>query len=194
MQKDKLSAKDLILVGIITVLYFIAFMISGLLGAAIPVITVIIPFVLGILGAVPFMILVSRTGKFGAVTILGTLMGILCFFMGQDKISIPFGLVFGLSGDLILRCGAYKSWKTTVLGYMVFTEWVMGSMLPMWIMRDVFFEKYKTVGEEYMETVKSLTANWMLPVVVVLGLVGAVIGAYMAKGILKKHFKRAGLI
>ena len=37
-----------------------------------------------------------------------------------------------------VQSGAYKSWKYTVIGCCVFTEWVIGSILPMWIMRDVF--------------------------------------------------------
>ena len=37
-------------------------------------------------------------------------------------------------------------------------------------------------------------ANWMLPVVIVLGLVGGVIGAYLGKAILKKHFVKAGIV
>ena len=193
MENNKLNAKDLIRVGIITVLYFVAFFISGMLGY-IPIFVVILPFILGILGALPFMYLVTKTSKFGAITILGTLASILCFFMGQHWISIPFGFAFGFIGDLIIKSGDYKSWKKIVIGYAFFTEWVIGSMLPMWIMRDVFFEKYKAVGEEYMQAVKNLTSNYMLPVIIILGFVGAIIGAYIGKALLNKHFKRGGII
>ncbi|HJB26867.1 MAG TPA: MptD family putative ECF transporter S component, partial [Firmicutes bacterium] len=97
---------------------------------------------------------------------------------------------------LIFKAGEYKSWKHTVLGYCVFTEWVIGSMLPMWIMRDAFFEAYRSNGgtDEYISSLMSLTANWMLPVVIVLGIVGGVIGAYLGKVILKKHFVKAGIV
>lgn len=47
---------------------------------------------------------------------------------------------------------------------------------------------------EYINAVMGLTANWMLPVVIVLGLVGGVIGAYLGKAILKKHFVKAGIV
>ena len=83
-----------------------------------------------------------------------------------------------------------------MLGYCVFTEWVIGSMLPMWIMRDTFFAAYRSKGgtDEYINAVMGLTANWMLPVVIVLGIVGGVIGAYLGKAILKKHFVKAGIV
>lgn len=195
MDKKKLNAKDFINIGIFTVIYFVMFFITGMLGY-IPIFAVIIPLVLGILGGIPFMLFLTKTGKFGAATIMGTLVSVLCFLMGQSWISIPFGIIFGFLADLIFKAGEYKSWKHTVLGYCVFTEWVIGSMLPMWIMRDTFFEAYRNNGgtDEYINAVMSLTANWMLPVVIVLGIIGGVIGAYLGKAILKKHFVKAGIV
>ena len=69
-------------------------------------------------------------------------------------------------------------------------------MLPMWIMRDTFFEAYRSSGgtDEYINAVMNLTANWMLPVVILLGIVGGVIGAYLGRAILKKHFVKAGIV
>lgn len=194
MEKKKMNAKDFINIGIFTVLYFVMFFIAGMLGY-IPIFAVIIPLVLGILGGIPFILFLTKTGKFGAVTIMGTLVSVLCFLMGQSWISIPFGVVCGFLADMIFRVGEYKNWKHMIMGYCVFTEWSIGSMLPMWIMRDVFFETYRNNGgtDEYIDAVMNLTANWMLPVVVVLGVVGSVIGAFLGKAILKKHFVKAGI-
>ena len=116
MDKKKLNAKDFINIGIFTVIYFVMFFITGMLGY-IPIFAVIIPLVLGILGGIPFMLFLTKTGKFGAATIMGTLVSVLCFLMGQSWISIPFGIVLGFLADLIFKAGEYKSWKHTVLGY-----------------------------------------------------------------------------
>lgn len=195
MDKKKLNAKDFINIGIFTVIYFVMFFIAGVLGY-IPIFAVLIPLVLGILGGIPFMLFLAKTGKFGAATIMATLNGVLCFLMGQSWISIPFGIVFGFLADLIFQAGKYKSWKHIAAGYCVFTEWVIGSMLPMWIMRDVFFETYRKQGgtEEYINAVMSLTDNWMLPVVIVLGIIGGAIGAFLGRAVLKKHFAKAGIV
>lgn len=150
MDKKKLNAKDFINIGIFTVIYFVMFFITGMMGY-IPIFAVIIPLVLGILGGIPFMLFLTKTGKFGAATIMGTLVSVLCFLMGQSWISIPFGIIFGFLADLIFKAGEYKSWKHTVLGYCVFTEWVIGSMLPMWIMRDTFFEAYRSSGGRWTD-------------------------------------------
>lgn len=192
--ENKLNVKDLINVGIFTVIYFILFFASGMLGY-IPIFSVSIPLFLGILGGIPFALFLTKTGKFGAVTLMGTLVGLLCFFVGQHWISVVFGVGCGFIADLIFKAGEYKSWKMTLVGYCVFTQWVIGSMLPMWIMRDVFFERAKTMAsEEYLNEMMKLTSNWMLPVVVVLGILGAIIGAYIGRGVLNKHFKRAGIV
>ena len=107
MDKKKLNAKDFINIGIFTVIYFVMFFITGMLGY-IPIFAVIIPLVLGILGGIPFMLFLTKTGKFGAVTIMGTLVSVLCFLMGQSWISIPFGVVFGFLADLIFKAGNYR--------------------------------------------------------------------------------------
>lgn len=195
MDKQKLNTKDLINIGIFTVLYFVMFFITGMLGY-IPVFVVLLPLVLGILCGIPFTLFLTKTGKFGAVTIMGFLVSLLCFLVGQSWISIIFGVVFGFLADLIFKAGNYKSWRLTVLGYCVFTEWVIGSMLPMWIMRDVFFETYRTQGgtEEYISAVMNLTSTYMIPVVVLLGIIGGVLGAYLGRAVLKKHFKKAGIV
>lgn len=189
-----LNVKDLINVGIFTVIYFILFFISGILGY-IPIFTILIPLLLGIIGGIPFTLFLTKINKFGAVAIMGSLIGLLCFLVGQSWISIIFGVIFGLIADLILRWGKYKSWNKTVIGYCIFNQWVIGSMLPMWIMRDVFFENAKkAASEEYLNTMMQLTANWMLPVVILLGFIGGIIGVYIGRAVLKKHFKRAGIV
>lgn len=195
MDNQKLNTKDLINIGIFSVLYFIMFFISGMLGY-IPVFVVVLPLVLGVLGGIPFTLFLTKTGKFGAVTIMGILVSVLCFLVGQSWISIIFGVVFGFLADLIFKAGKYKSWKFTVIGYCVFTEWVIGSMLPMWIMRDVYFEAYRTQGgtEEYIGSVMNLTSGFMLPAVVVIGFIGGILGVYLGRAVLKKHFQKAGIV
>ncbi|MGO5064056.1 Trep_Strep domain-containing protein [Clostridium sporogenes] len=192
---NKITTKDLINLGIFTIFYFVMFFICGLL-AYIPILAVILPFLLGIVGGIPFILLVSKTGKFGIVTLMGLLEGLLCFVVGQSWISIIFGFVFGLIADLIIKSGNYKRFKTIAIGYSVFNEWVIGSMLPMWIMRDTFFKMYRENGgtEQYINTMMKLTSNNMLIVVIILALIGGALGMFLGRAMLKKHFTRARII
>lgn len=190
----KLSVKDLINVGLFSVIYFIMFTISGILGY-IPICVVILPLIAGILGGIPFVLFVIKEQKFGAVTLMGVIAGLFTFLVGQTWLSIVFGLVFGLLADLIMRSGQYKSWTKNVLGYSVFTLWTVGTMLPMWIMRETFFAGYKENGgtDAYINAVMKLTPDYMILIVIVLALVGGFLGAFLGKSVLKKHFEKAGI-
>lgn len=82
-----------------------------------------------------------------------------------------------------------------MLGYSVFTLWTVGTMLPMWIMRETFFAGYRENGgtDAYINAVMKLTPNYMILVVIVLALVGGILGACLGKSVLKKHFEKAGI-
>ena len=192
---EKLGVKDYINVGLFSVIYFVMFTISGILGY-IPLCVVILPLIAGVLGGIPFVLFTLKEQKFGAVTLMGLITGFLTFLVGQTWMSILFGLVFGFLGDLIMKSENYKSWKKNVLGYSVFTLWTVGTMLPMWIMRETFFAGYRENGgtDAYIDAVMKLTPNYMILVVIITALVGGFLGASLGKAVLKKHFQRAGTV
>lgn len=192
---EKLGVKDFINVGLFSVIYFVMFTISGILGY-IPLCVVILPLIAGVLGGIPFVLFTLKEQKFCAVTLMGMITGFLTFLVGQTWMSILFGLVFGFLGDLIMKSGNYKSWKKNVLGYSVFTLWTVGTMLPMWIMRETFFAGYRENGgtDAYIDAVMKLTPNYMILVVIITALVGGFLGASLGKAVLKKHFQRAGTV
>lgn len=192
---EKLSAKDLINVGLFSVIYFVMFIIAGILGY-IPICVVILPLIAGVLGGIPFVLCVMKEQKFGAVTLMGLLVGLFTFLAGQTWISVIFGFVFGLLGDLIMKSGGYKKWTANVAGYSVFTLWTVGTMLPMWIMRDTYFAAYRQNGgtDAYINAVMKLTPNYMMIIIIAVALVGGFLGANLGKRVLKKHFAKAGIV
>lgn len=106
---NKLQAKDLINIGLFTVLYLV-------LGCCVAIPISFVPIFLPILGAlwtpitgIPFMLFATRVKKFGMVTIMAVLSGLLMGLTGMGFWGMPMGLVFGLLGDLIMRSGGYTS-------------------------------------------------------------------------------------
>ena len=102
---NKLQAKDLINLGLFTVLYFV-------IGCCVAIPIGFVPIFLPILGAlwslitgIPFMLFLTRVKKFGMVTIMGILSGLLMGLTGMGFWGVPMGLIFGLLGDLILKSG-----------------------------------------------------------------------------------------
>ena len=191
---NKLNAKDLINVGIFTAIYFVVFFACGMLGY-IPIFMVALPLLIAIVGGIPFMLYLTKVNKFGMVTISGVIVALLMFATGHGWPMLVIGSVTGLLADLILKSGQYKSWKKTVSSYCVFSLWSFGALLPMWIMRDSYFEQLRAgYGNEYADTLMSLMSRWTLLILVATTVIGAIIGAYLGRATLKKHFQRAGIV
>lgn len=191
---NKLHAKDLIRIGIFTAIYFVIFFATGMLGY-IPLLFVLLPVLVPIITGIPFMLFLTKVKKFGMVTIFGILLGLLMFATGHTWVPLATGFVFGLLADLIFKAGKYKSSKKTVVGYGMFSIWAMGAMLPMWLMRESYFDYISSnMGEEYTNAVLAMTPDWMAFAVVAAAFVAGVIGAFVGKAVLKKHFQRAGIV
>ena len=84
-RKKKIQIKDLVAIGVYTALYFIMVAISALLVVfIIPGYSyVFIPVVSALLSGTIFMLLVAKVPRFGAITIMGSVMGIFFFIMGR---------------------------------------------------------------------------------------------------------------
>jgi energy-coupling factor transport system substrate-specific component len=194
MNTKKLQAKDLINVGIFTVIYIVLYYVAMMIGY-IPIFIVLLPLVCPIICGIPFMLYITKIRCFGMVTLTGIICGLLMMLMGSGVLVLIAGIIFGLAGDLIMYIGKYKSFKYSVLGYSVFSIWTMGFVGRMFLTRDSFFaEMASGYGQEYSETLMSYTPNWVFPVLFVVAFVGGVIGAFLGKAVLKKHFQRAGIV
>ena len=192
MEKNKLQTKDLITIGVFTSIYFVLFFATGMLGY-LPIFYVLLPLVLPIFTGIPFMLFLTKVKHFGMVTIMGTILGGLMLLTGHTYIPLIAGFFFGILADLIFKLGKYKSKKFSILGYSVFSMWLLGMLLPFWIMKDSF-EKMMvdSMGAEYTRSVIELLDKvfWTFPF---LAFIGGIIGAVLGLKTLKKHFKRAGI-
>ncbi|ENK1243796.1 MptD family putative ECF transporter S component [Clostridium botulinum] len=193
--ENKLQAKDLINIGIFTALYFI-------IGCAVAIPIGFVPIFLPILGSlwtfitgIPFMIFSTKVKKFGMVTIMGILSGLLMGLTGMGFWGVPMGVIFGLLGDLIMKSGKYRSVKKNILGYSTFSLWMIGTYIPMYFMVDQAFADFaSSFGEEYATRVIAVMPMWSLILVIVGIFVFAILGGLFGKAILKKHFEKAGIV
>lgn len=194
VQPDRLQAKDLINVGIFTALYIVAFFLTGMTGY-IPVFMLLIPALCPLIAGVVFMLFLTRVQKFGMITIMGTIVSLFMFLTGHPWPILPIGIVCALLADLIIKSGHYKSWSKIVMGYAVFSEMMIGLMVPLFFMRDIYFGSIRdSYGDVYTDALMSFTPTWVFPLMLVLVVIGAVAGAYIGRALLKKHFKRAGIV
>ena len=190
---NKLQAKDLINVGIFTAIYFVVFFVCGMLGY-VPILFILVPAYFPIITGIPFMLFLTKVKTFGMVTIMSILCGILMFATGHSWVPVVTACVCGVLADLVFKAGDYRSLKHTVIGYGIFSIWPIGAALPMWLMRDSYFEYIRSsMGDEYANALLSLTPNWIPYAFVAVAFIAGIIGAYVGKAILKKHFRKAGI-
>lgn len=194
MNNNKLQAKDLINVGLFTVLYFV-------IGCCVAIPVGFVPVFLPVLGAlwalitgIPFMLYLTRVKKFGMITIMAILSGLLMGLTGMGFWGVPMGIVFGVLGDLIVKSGDYKSAKKGLLGYGVFSLWMIGTYIPMYFMVEKSYADFaEGFGEEYAQRVMSVMPMWSLILVIAGIFVFALLGGLIGKAVLKKHFVKAGI-
>jgi energy-coupling factor transport system substrate-specific component len=193
MTNKKLQAKDLIHIGIFTAVYFVVFFACGMLGY-IPILFIVLPVIVPIGTSIPFMLFLTKVKKFGMVTIMAIILGLLMFATGHTWLPIVTATGCGLIADIIFKAGEYKSFKHTVLGYAIFSVWPIGAMLPLWVMRESYLEYIRvSMGQEYTNMILSLTPNWSVFILIGAAFIAGIIGAYFGKAVLKKHFEKAGI-
>jgi len=192
---NKIEAKDLITLGIFTVIYFVIGAALSIL-VSIPIMVPFFPAVWALVNGTVFMLYSTKVEKFGLVTLMAVLTGLLVGLTGMGFWSVPTGLVFGLLGDLIMKKGNYKSFKHNLLGYSVFSIWTSGSLIPWYFFAQETLAKYAAGGHgtDYGTQVLSVPPWWSLLIFVGLNFICGLLGALIGKKIMKKHFEKAGIL
>ncbi len=88
---QRLNAKDFINIGLFTALYFLLFFATGMIGY-IPVFMLLLPVLCPFVAGIAFMLYLTRVNKFGMVTLMGTLLGLLMMLTGHTWTILPFAL------------------------------------------------------------------------------------------------------
>ncbi len=98
--------------------------------------------------------------------------------------------------ELCRICSHYRSFRGNALAYVFFSLGMIGSPLPVWIMRDSFLAQISQQGmpEAYVSTLAALTSPGMIVVLVGAPIVGAILGILLARGMFRKHFEKAGIL
>lgn len=192
---NKLTVKDLINIGVFTALYIVIFFISSFIGY-IPILMVLLPAINAFVVGIPFMLFLSKVHTFGMVTIMSLILGLFELLLGRPWPVLLLAVLVGIITDFILKSGSYKSVKLSIIGSGVFSIWMMGMALPMFFgYREPYFESIRSgYGDTFADTLYSITPDWMFFVLIALSIIGGLLGGLLGAKVLKKHFKKAGMV
>ena len=196
-QKKGMTGKDIITVGIFSAIYFVINFAFMLLSGLHPLLWILMPGLIAIFAGIPFLMMCAKVPKTGAVLLMGFITALIYFVTGQFTVVILIAFAVScILAELCRICSHYRSFRGNALAYGFFSLGMIGSPLPVWIMRDSFLAQISQQGmpEAYVSTLAALTSPGMIVVLVGAPIVGAILGILLAKGMFRKHFEKAGIL
>ena len=199
MKKNEnvLLTRDYISIGVFSLIYFaIAFVIGGIAQMT-PVTFPFMPMAVALFSGSVFMLYPAKIPKQGALSILGILAGILLFVTGMFWMMSVFFIIFGFIADFICSTGNFRAFKRNLLAYCVFALSPMGAYIPMVVMPAQFddFMQRKGNVSSFIGIVNSIRVNWWAIPLMILGtIICALIGGFIGKKLLQKHFEKVGIV
>ena len=196
-QKKGMTGKDIITVGIFSAIYFVINFAFMLLSGLHPLLWILMPGLIAIFAGIPFLMMCAKVPKTGAVLLMGFITALIYFVTGQFTVVILIAFAVScILAELCRICSHYRSFRGNALAYVFLSLGMIGSPLPVWIMRDSFLAQISQQGmpEAYVSTLAALTSPGMIVVLVGAPIVGAILGILLAKGMFRKHFEKAGIL
>ncbi len=198
MNIKKFAAKDLITIGLYTVLLFIVqsiiIVIASPLMAFAPPLT---PAIGMFFGGIVYMLMALRVSKRGTLLLMGTLTGIFFALMGTPII-LPYCILTAFIVELTLLKGngsQYKNRHRQAIAYGIYGAFFsIGSYMTIYLLGSSQLEKMRYSKEAIDELIYfAYSPIWMT-----IGLIGGFIlslsGCYFATKLLQKHFVKAGYL
>jgi len=190
----KLKIQDFISIGIYTAIYFVMIVIGMMiLQFTIPTFnSILIPSMVALISGIVYLLLIQRVPKFGAITIMGSVMGIFFLVSGHFPLSFLPNIVCGVLADVIQYYTKWSKKIRTVVSYTVFSFGLMGPVLPLWFMKNAYVDSLVARGKDaaYIESLFApITTNTFI-MSTVLTIVCSVVGLWIGHKIYVKHFDK----
>lgn len=192
--KEKLKTKDLIYAGAFAAIYLVLMLLIVMVsGMILPILYLLSPFIVGLVGATVYLVYVSKVKKFGAILILSVLFALIAG--AQSIYAVVWIILTGVLAELVARAGQYQSKKMFMFSYWVFNLNMVGPFMMLVIAKEKFIELSRQYrGAAFAETIDKFTPNWIIFVLAGIALIGAILGTVIGGSLIKKHFEKAGVV
>ena len=196
IKRRGMSGKDVITVGIFSAIYFVINFAFMLLGGLHPLLWILMPGFIALFTGIPYLMMCAKVQKAGSVLLMGLITGLIYYVTGQFTVVILVSFVLACGLAEITRIAThYRSMAGNLVSFVLFSVGMVGSPLPIWLMREDFLRQITEQGmpADYVNTLAALS-NGMLIVLFLAPIVGAVIGGLIARIMFRKHLEKAGLV
>ena len=195
MKTEKLRIKDLVTIGVFTVIYFVLFFVAGMVGI-VPILYLAYPTLAGIITGIVTMLFMAKVQKPWGLFLLGLICSLIVLAMGNTYIIVIHAVISMVIAELLRKKGEYRSFKYNMLSFAIFNTWICGFLMQILLAKDKVIELAETRGMGHDYIMKLITLlNFRSMILVYIGaIVGGILGAYVGKVFLKKHFEKAGIV
>lgn len=141
------------------------------------------------------MLFMTKVQKPWALFILGMISPLVMFAMGHTYVVAILSLIVMTIAELIRKIGNYNSFKYNMLSYAIFSTWICSSLMQMLLAKEKYMEmSLMMMGKDYTDALENLITYPHMALVALGAFLGGIIGAYIGKALLKKHFEKAGIV
>ena len=195
---EKLKGRDFIIIGIFGLLFMIVEVIAAFGVLIAPAAFAFTFAIAAIPCGIIFMYIIAKVPKRWVIASVIALCSILYFLVGTYGIWTPlFGATGGLIADFIARTGQYKKFSKNTVAFIVVLifQW-LGFMYPIILTTEQYIQTAVAGGQN--EATLMIMINYIKGFGFTAGLIAtfvmALVGAYIGRTVLKKHFQKAGIV
>ena len=151
------------------------------------------PVFAAVFGGSVYMLLQSKIKKFGAISLVGIIMGGFFLLSGHFMIAGLPGLVFGLLADTIAGLGKYENKFLNLLSFVCFSFVNSGPIILMWLARQAYIDSLVARGKtaEYINRILLPLDFPTIASFIVMVVAGALIGGLLGQYLVKKRSAKA---
>ena len=192
----RLGTRDLITLGVYSVLYVVVMFIAGMPFAFSPVLTYALPVSAAFFCAPVYLLLVAKVPRRGAVAVLGAVVGLVLFVTGMFWLWAVAALALGVVAGEVAALRRFRSPGLNTVSYMVFALAPLASYVMVWVNQESYRAYLVGKGTDvaYMDSMFAAASQWLLVAITVGTLLAAWLGTLLGRRMLARHFTRAGIV
>ena len=195
-QKNTKSSRGAIAAGLFIALYLVIFVIIGVICMPIAILFLLMPELLAFFAAPVYHTMLTKAPGWISIFLAAVIPSLVLIATGHIPIAPLVSVPAGLIAVLLSKKGQYKSFKWNTISHMVFSLNVFGGFLPIWFMREYFFQRTLKGGmsQAFVDTVRLLTPWWGLLVMMIATALCSLLGSLFTKKVLHKRLEKAGIV
>ena len=195
-QKNTKSSRGAIAAGLFIALYLVTYVIIGAICMPVAVLFLLMPELLAFFAAPVYHTMLTKAPGWISIFLAAVIPSLVLIATGHIPIAPLVSVPAGLIAVLLAKKGQYKSFKWNTISHMVFSLNVFGGFLPIWFMREYFFQRTLKGGmsQAFVDTVRLLTPWWGLLVMMIATALFSLLGSLFTKKVLHKRLEKAGIV